>query len=99
MYVVLYTYTAPLHEIDYVLPDHVAWLAKQYERSYLLASGRRDMGLGEVLLAKPMSRVKLEAVLATDPLVDGRLAHVELIEFSATRTCAELRALNEALTH
>lgn len=98
MYVVLLTYTAPLAEIDYALPDHVEWIAKQYEHGYLLASGRRADHRGEVLLAKPMSEGKLEATLATDPLLLQHLAHHEIVEFSATRTGPELRALNEALT-
>lgn len=99
MYVVLLTYTAPLQEIDYALPDHSEWLTKQYEHEYLLASGRREAHLGEVLLVRPMPRGKLDAVLASDPLALARLAHHEVIEFSATRTAQELRSLNESITH
>ncbi|EHR52588.1 hypothetical protein SacmaDRAFT_4402 [Saccharomonospora marina XMU15] len=99
MYVVLLTYTAPLQEIDYALPDHVEWLAKQYEHEYLLASGRREAHLGEVLLARPMPRGKLDAVLASDPLALANLAHHEVIDFVVTRTAAQLRELNESITH
>ncbi len=99
MYVVLLTYTAPQVEIDYVLPDHAEWLDRQYERGYLLASGRKADHSGEVLLAKPMSVDKLKAALAGDPLVLRDLARHEIVEFSATRTGPELRALNETLAH
>ncbi|MEU3273444.1 YciI family protein [Saccharomonospora sp. NPDC006951] len=99
MYVVLLTYTAPRQELDYVLPDHVKWVEKQYDHSYFIASGRRDLHLGEVMITRPMTRGKLDAVLATDPLVLAHYAHYEVVEFSATRTCPELRLLNEAVPH
>lgn len=99
MYVVLLTYTAPVQEVDYVLPDHQEWLARQYERNYFLTSGRRDMHMGEVMLARPLSRGKLDAMLATDPLILNDLGHYEVVEFSATRTSPELSVLNETLSH
>ncbi|WP_024874879.1 YciI family protein [Saccharomonospora piscinae] len=99
MYVVLLTYTAPLAEIDYVLPDHAEWLGRQFEHGTVLASGRRADRRGEVLLVRPMSEGKLEATLATDPLLLRHLAHHEIVEFAATRTGPELRAFNEALAH
>ncbi|PRX49024.1 uncharacterized protein YciI [Prauserella shujinwangii] len=97
MYIVLLTYTAPLPEIDYELPDHAEWLARQFEHDYFLASGRRDRHLGEVIITRPMARGKLDAVLATDPLALKHLAHYEVVEFAATKTAAELRTVNEAI--
>ncbi|WP_116047253.1 YciI family protein [Amycolatopsis palatopharyngis] len=99
MFVVLLTHIAPVEEIDLVLPDHAEWLAKQYERGNFLASGRREPRTGGVIIAKPMSRGKLDAILATDPFVVGHLVHYEVIEFVATRTAHELHALNEAVAH
>ena len=46
-----------------------------------------------------MSVDKLKAALAGDPLVLRDLARHEIVEFSATRTGPELRALNETLAH
>ncbi|SFP35406.1 Uncharacterized conserved protein YciI, contains a putative active-site phosphohistidine [Amycolatopsis arida] len=97
MHVVLVNYTAPLQEIDYALPDHAEWLAKHYECGHFLASGRRTPRTGGVIIARPMSRGKLDAILATDPFAVRHLAQYEVIEFSATRTAPELRALNEAI--
>lgn len=99
MYIVLVTYTAPLQEIDYELPDHAEWLAKQFEHDHFLASGRRDGHLGEVLITRPMARGKLDAILASDPFAVRHLARHEVVEFSATRTAPQLRALNEAVAH
>lgn len=97
MYVVLLTYTAPIEELDYVLPDHAEWLTKQYARGHFLASGKRNPCIGGVIITRPMIRGKLDAILATDPFSVKHMASYEVIEFSPTRTSAELRAINEAV--
>ncbi|GAA1215121.1 YciI family protein [Prauserella alba] len=97
MYVVLVTYTAPVTDVDYALPDHAEWLTKQYEQEHLIASGRRDLHRGEVMIVRPMSRLKIDAMLASDPLSIRHLASYEVIEFAATRTCHELNDINELL--
>jgi uncharacterized protein YciI len=95
MYVVLLNYTAPIEEIDYALPGHVEWLARQYEHNHFLISGRRSPRIGGVIIARPMSRGKLDAILGTDPFVVKHLAKYEVIEFIATKTAPELRFANE----
>lgn len=97
MYVVLVTYTAPVADVDYALPDHAEWLAKHYEQDHLITSGRRDLHRGEVMIVRPMSRLKLDAILASNPLILGHLATYEVIEFAASRTCHELYEINELL--
>ncbi len=99
MYVVLLNYTAPIEEIDLALPDHVEWLTKQYEHGHFLASGRRNPRIGGVIISRPMSRGKLDAILASDPFSVQHLARYEVIEFSPTKTAPELRAINEAIVH
>jgi uncharacterized protein YciI len=99
MYVVLLNYTAPIEEIDYVLPDHVEWLARQYEHGHFLVSGRRNPRIGSVIIARPMSRGKLDAILGTDPFSIKHLAKYEVIEFVATKTAPELHFINEAVTN
>lgn len=99
MYVVLVNYTAPLEEIDYALADHADWLTRHFESQHFLASGRRNPRIGGVIIARPMARGKLDAILATDPFALQHLATYEVIEFSATRTAAELSRVNEAVAH
>lgn len=97
MYVVLSTYTAPIEEIDFVLPDHAEWLTKHYEAGDFLMSGRREPRVGGVIIARQMLRGKLDAILATDPFAFRHLVHYEVIEFNATRTARVLNSINEAL--
>jgi uncharacterized protein YciI len=99
MYVVLLNYIVSIEEIDLVLPDHAEWLVKQYEHGHFLASGRRVPRIGSVIIARPMSRGKLDAILASDPFAVQHLAKYEVIEFIATRTAPELRFINEAVSH
>lgn len=99
MYVVLLTYTAPLEEVDYALPDHAKWLDKHFQAGEFLAAGRRNPRNGGVIITRPMARGKLDAILATDPFSVGHLAKYEVVEFSATRTAPEVRLLNEAVAH
>jgi uncharacterized protein YciI len=99
MYVVLLTYTAPLEEVDYILPDHAKWLEKHFQSGEFLAAGRRKPSTGGVIIARPMPRAKLDAVLASDPFAIRHVAAYEVIEYAATRTAPELRFINEAIAH
>lgn len=97
MYVVLLTYKAPIEEVDYLLPDHAKWLERHFQTGEFLAAGRQSLRTGGVILTRPMSRAKLDAILCMDPFCLHHLATYEVIEFSATRTAPELRLLNELL--
>ncbi|MET0235294.1 MAG: YciI family protein [Kibdelosporangium sp.] len=97
MYIVTLAYRAPTEEIDYLLPDHIEWLSRQYEAGYFLCSGRQPAQAGRVIIVRPMPRGKLTALLATDPLDVARMVRHQVIEFQATRTAPELARVNEAL--
>ncbi|MBB5956216.1 uncharacterized protein YciI [Saccharothrix tamanrassetensis] len=98
MYVVLLEYIKPLAEVDYALPEHVDWLNKQYEAGRFLASGRQVPRVGGVIIVRPMPRGRLDALLATDPFAQQKLARYRVVEFEATRTAPELAKVNEAVS-
>lgn len=97
MYVVLLTYTAPVEEVDYALPDHVEWLDRHFKSEEFLAAGRQNPREGCVIITRPMTRARLEAILCMEPFFVRHLATHEVIEFSPTRTAPALRLLNELL--
>lgn len=97
MYIVLLTYTKPLDEIDYVLPDHLDWLNRQYDAGHFLASGRQQPRVGGVILARTMPRGKLDALLATDPFAIRHMARYDVVSFQVTMTAPELARVNEML--
>ncbi|OBU85031.1 YciI family protein [Chromobacterium subtsugae] len=95
MYVVSLSYTAPLSDIDALLPAHVAWLNQAYADGLFLASGRKVPRSGGVILARG-ERAALEARLADDPFAKAGVARYDIIEFVPSMTAAGLEGLKEA---
>jgi uncharacterized protein YciI len=80
---IVLTYVKPLEEVDAVLPAHVAWLEQGYEQGLFLAAGRRIPRTGGVIVTRG-EREAVEALAASDPLVKGGIATIEVIAFTAT---------------
>ena len=95
MYVVSLSYTAPLSDVDALLPAHVAWLNQAYADGLFLASGRKVPRSGGVILARG-ERAALEARLADDPFAKAGVARYDIIEFVPSMTAAGLEGLKEA---
>ncbi|WP_047238208.1 YciI family protein [Chromobacterium subtsugae] len=95
MYVVSLSYTAPLSDIDALLPAHVAWLNQAYADGLFLASGRKVPRSGGVILARG-ERAALEARLADDPFAKAGVARYDITEFVPSMTAAGLEGLKEA---
>jgi uncharacterized protein YciI len=95
VFVVTLSYTVPLEDVDRVLPEHVAWLERQYAAGTLLASGRRVPRTGGVLLARAEDRAALDALLAGDPFHREGLAEYQVVEFTPSMTAPGLEALRE----
>ncbi|MER7010990.1 YciI family protein [Saccharopolyspora sp. NPDC000359] len=98
MFVVLIQYTAPESEIDAYLVDHYEWVTQHYEAGDFIAAGHRHPRTGAVLIARAMSRGRLDAILATDPFALRKLVRYEVIEFQALRTIPELAKYADPLT-
>lgn len=98
MFVVLLHYTAPESEIDMRLVDHYEWISRHYDAGDFIAAGQQHPREGAVIIARAMPRLRLDAILATDPFVLHRLARYEVIEFRALRTIPELAKYADPLT-
>lgn len=99
MYVVVLNYTAPEKDIDEALPDHFDWMTEHYGSGDFLVAGNRRPRTGAVIVARGMSRGRLDAILATDPFVARKLARYEVIEFQALRTVPELAKYSDTPAH
>lgn len=97
MFIVTMTYTVPLEQIDALLPDHVAWLERNYAAGRFLASGRQVPRVGGVILAQAGSREELLAVLAEDPFQQAGVAELQVTEFLPTMTVPALEPLRVTL--
>jgi uncharacterized protein YciI len=97
MFVLELTYTAPLDEVDAVLPEHVLWLEEQYEKGFFLASGRKNPRDGGVILAVAGDRARIEEIVAGDPFVTAGVCAYRVTEFIATKTSPELARHRQTL--
>ena len=85
MFVILLHYVKPLAEVDEYLQEHRKFLDKHYAAGHFLASGAQVPRIGGVILAKNVSREKLDVVLNEDPFHREQLATYQVIEFSPAK--------------
>ena len=93
MFILLVTYTAPLDEIDALLPKHLEWLKAHKEDGVFLAGGRKVPRDGGVILASAATRQEAESIAASDPFVRAGIATTEVIEFAPSFLADGLEAL------
>jgi len=87
--VVTLTYVADLTAIDAAMADHVAWLTTGYDNGLIIASGRRTPRTGGVIIMRG-ERDAVDAVVATDPFVAGKLATADVVAFTASMAAPAL---------
>ena len=82
LFIIKITYTASLEVIDSIVGEHRAYLAKGYEKGFLLASGPRNPKTGGIIIGRFDD---LESVLEftnKDPYRLNNVASYEVIEFT-----------------
>ncbi|MER5969037.1 YciI family protein [Streptomyces sp. NPDC002055] len=85
MFVLELTYTAPLDEIDALLPAHREWLNEQYEAGVFVVSGRKNPRDGGLIIAVGEDRDRIEAVVASDPFVQEEVCAYRVTEVVVTQ--------------
>ena len=93
MFVVTLTYLVDLSEVDAALPEHVAWLDRQYADGAFIASGRQVPRVGGLILVAGTNRQDLERRLALDPFGRLGLAEHAVVEFVPSRGADGLEQL------
>lgn len=81
MFVVLYTYTKPLEEVNEYRAAHLAFLDKEYEAGNFVVSGRQNPPVGGVLISHLTLRERLEEIVQRDPYIANGVATYQIIEF------------------
>lgn len=89
LYVLRMTY-ADGHLTESASADHRAWVERQYEASRFLASGPTTDGVGGIALAVGVDRTDIEALLATDPVVQEGNGSYEVVEVTVTLAAPSL---------
>jgi uncharacterized protein YciI len=85
VFVLTLTYTAPLDQIDALLPAHRRWLDGHYAAGTFLASGPRIPRTGGVILARASSVADLVALIGEDPFARAGAAEYAIVEFEPNR--------------
>ena len=84
-FVLLVSYNVPLARIDALLEDHRAWLDEHFADGTFLVSGPQVPRTGGAILATAESRLQVEQLISSDPLVRTGSASYQVIEFTPTR--------------
>ncbi|CAJ0787077.1 hypothetical protein LMG7141_01884 [Ralstonia condita] len=90
LYLILFTYRAPLSEMERVLPAHRAHLDAHYASGHFLMSGPFFPREGGGILARAGSRDEIDAIVMRDPFVLENLVEVRLIAWGPNRRSADV---------
>lgn len=93
MYIVSLHYIQPLDQVDVLIDQHIAWLEKNYQLGYFMASGRKQPRTGGVILVNSMPKQQLEHILQQDPF--QVVAEYSITEVHFSKVHADLIALKE----
>lgn len=85
MFLVLVTYLKPLEEVDRWLPEHLAFLERNYERTSIIFSGRRTPRVGGVILINLETEEDVRRFIGEDPFYVNQIAEYNIIEFTPTK--------------
>lgn len=83
LFVIDIDYTAPLGEIDALIPAHAAFLERHHACGDFIASGPKIPREGGVILARGASRAAIEAVVKEDPFAKAGVAEYRITAFLA----------------
>lgn len=96
MFLLIVNYTAPIEEVERLMPDHFAYLEAHYADGTFLFSGRQIPRTGGFIVAAGDDRAAVERLVATDPFVTGGVATYTVIEVEPTRTAPAWRPVLRA---
>ncbi len=85
-----WTYTAPIEQIEAATPDHRDYLQSGVDRGILLVSGPKVPREGGILLIRVESPEAAEAFAHGDPFFTRGLARPRLVEFRPVKRQAVL---------
>jgi len=95
MFIVSLTYIVDLEKVDKLLPLHVDYLKKQYEKGNFIASGRKTPRTGGIILSKLNNLKKLQNILNEDPFKINDVAKYDIQEFIPSMTRNDFINLKE----
>jgi uncharacterized protein YciI len=85
LFIISVRYLVYLDEIDAAMPQHMAFLRKNYANGHFIVSGRQVPRTGGIIIANGKSREAVESLMKNDPFVKKKLASIDIVEFTASQ--------------
>lgn len=85
MFIVILKYIKPLEQVDLLIPAHVEFLKKGYQKREFICSGRRNPRVGGVIVVNVDNEQKVKDLIKEDPFYIHEVAQYEVIEFLPNR--------------
>lgn len=92
MFIFNLNYTKPLSEVERLLPEHIKFLDRYYQKNRFLCSGRKVPRTGGVILCTCSSRQEAEQIMQEDPFYQENIAHYDILEFIPSKASEAFRA-------
>jgi len=83
-------YCVPLTQVEPLIPAHITFLEKYYERGVFLASGAKVPREGGVILAISKSKEVVQNLIKQDPFYVAGVAKYSITEFTPSNKAKEL---------
>ncbi|MER3463543.1 MAG: GTP cyclohydrolase [Chitinophagaceae bacterium] len=90
MFIIELTYKVSLDQIDQYLESHVEFLDEYFASGNFIASGRKVPRDGGIILAIPINRTEVEAIIKQDPFYQNQLADYKITEFVVSKKSQQL---------
>lgn len=90
MFIIELTYKVSLDQIDQYLESHVDFLDEYFASGNFIASGRKVPRDGGIILAIPINRTEVEAIIKQDPFYQNQLADYKITEFVVSKKSQQL---------
>jgi len=93
MFIIDMQYIVPLEELDEHMVEHVKFLQKYYQKELFVASGRKVLRTGGIILVLADSKDEVVAIMNEDPFTKHQLAEYTITEFLTSQYHPQLKSL------
>ena len=93
MFIINLTYIEPLEAVEKHLEKHIDFLNQYYTKGLFIASGRKNLRTGGIILMRAKNKEAVQEIITHDPFYQNEIAQYEIIEFEVSKYCPELKTV------
>lgn len=95
MFIFNLNYIKSLDNVEKILPSHIKYLDKYYQKGIFICSGRKSPRTGGVILCKCKNKEQAKEIMEEDPFYKNNIAEYEVIEFIPSKTSESFTSVME----